>query len=120
MLVQVRAPTRRGRSDGSICIEGAMEIRESVERTMQLLKQSPASELDRAVVFPICLAGSMSDDRSYRDLCQGRLHHLDGGIGNLIQTRSVMESVWRKRDITGGTVDFRETMRDQSTNLLLI
>lgn len=99
---------------------GAAEIRESVERIIQLLKQSMASEVDRVLVFPICLAGSMSDDQSHRDLCQARLQQLDANIGNVMQTRSVMEAVWRKRDMLGGIADFAETLREQNNNLLLI
>lgn len=96
------------------------EIGESVGAIVRLLDQLPPSEIDRALVYPICLAGSMSDDSGRRDFCKGRLQHLDGSIGNLMQTRLVMEAVWQKRDVTGGTVDFRETIRERGLNLLLI
>lgn len=99
---------------------GAAEIRESVDKTVELLTTVRPSDVDRAFVLPICLAGSMSDDPSYRNIFQERLRDLDGNIGNVIQARHVMEAVWRKRDVSPGTIDFRETLRDQSPKLLLI
>ncbi|KAF5382023.1 hypothetical protein D9615_004431 [Tricholomella constricta] len=99
---------------------GVAEIRESVETIVRLLHQLTSSEIDRALVFPICLAGSMSDVSAHRDFCKGRLQHLDGSIGNLMQTRLVMEAVWQKRDVKGGPVDFRDTIRERGLNLLLI
>ncbi|KAF8071856.1 fungal-specific transcription factor domain-containing protein [Lyophyllum atratum] len=99
---------------------GVHEIGDSVETIIHLLDKLGSSEIDRTLVFPICLAGSMSDDSSRRDFCKGRLQHLDGSIGNLMQTRLVMEAVWQKRDVSGAAVDFRETIRERGLNLLLI
>ncbi|KAG5638486.1 hypothetical protein H0H81_012418 [Sphagnurus paluster] len=99
---------------------GVAEIGESVETVVGLLHQLPSSELDRALVFPICLAGSMSDVSGHRDFFKARLQHLDGSIGNLMQIRLVMEAVWQKRDVNGGPVDFRQTIRERGLNLLLI
>jgi len=99
---------------------GVAEIGESVETIIRLLDQLTSSEIDRTLVFPICLAGSMSDDSSRREFCKGRLQHLDGSIGNLMQTRLVMEAIWHKRDVNGGAVDFRETIRERGLDLLLI
>lgn len=101
-------------------IPGVREIRESVDTVVQLLGQLMVSVVDRALVFPICLAGSMSDDPGRRELCKTRIQHLDGSIGNVVQTRLVMEAIWQKRDATGEAVDFREAARERSLNLLLI
>ncbi|KAJ7745738.1 fungal-specific transcription factor domain-containing protein [Mycena metata] len=84
------------------------------------LGQLPASEVDRALVFPICLAGCMTDDSAWRDFLKGRLQALDESLGNLMRTRLLMEAVWQKRDISGMTVDWRETMRERGLNLLLL
>ncbi|GLB40340.1 putative fungal specific transcription factor [Lyophyllum shimeji] len=99
---------------------GVQEIGESVETIIRLLDEVRPSEIDRTMVYPICLAGSMSDDSSRREFCKGRLQHLDGSIGNLMQTRLVMEAIWQKRDVNCGVVDFRETIRERGLNLLLI
>ncbi|KAH0585252.1 hypothetical protein H2248_008495 [Termitomyces sp. 'cryptogamus'] len=99
---------------------GVAEIRESVETIVRLLDQLTPSEVDRALVFPICLAGSLTDDTDRRDFCKNRLQHLDDSIGNLMQTRLMMEAVWQQRDFSGIAVDFRETVRERNPNLLLI
>lgn len=96
------------------------EISASVGTTMQLLNQLPSSEVDRSLVFPICIAGCMTDDPVNRNLLSGRLQGQDQNIGNLLQTRAVMEAVWRKRDSHGTTVDWRDNLREQGKNLLLV
>ncbi|KAJ6624041.1 fungal-specific transcription factor domain-containing protein [Mycena sp. CBHHK59/15] len=99
---------------------GVPEISNSVGVIVQYLGQLPSSEVDRALVFPICLAGCMTDDSSWRDFLKGRIQSLDESIGNLLRTRLLMEAVWQKRDISGHTVDWRETMRERGLNLLLV
>ncbi|KAJ6507860.1 fungal-specific transcription factor domain-containing protein [Mycena vitilis] len=96
------------------------EISDSVEIIVQLLGQLPASELDQALVFPICLAGCMTDNPSRRDLLKGRLQGLNERFGNSMRTWLLMEAVWQKRDVSGTTVDWRETMRQRGLNLLLV
>ncbi|KAJ6507912.1 fungal-specific transcription factor domain-containing protein [Mycena vitilis] len=99
---------------------GVPEISNSVEAIVQLLGQLPPSEVDRALVFPICLAGCMTDNSSWRDFLKCRLQGLDESLGNLMRTRLLMEAVWQKRDVSGTTVDWRETMRQRGLNLLLV
>jgi len=71
-------------------------------------------------MFPICSAGCVTDDSTRRDFFKTRLQRLDDSIGNSMQTRLVMETLWQKRDISGVSIDFRDTIRDQGLNLLLI
>ncbi|KAG6851141.1 hypothetical protein H0H93_001021 [Arthromyces matolae] len=99
---------------------GVAEIRESVEAVVRYLDQLTTSDVDRALVFPICLAGSLTDDSNRRDFFKSRLQHLDDSIGNLMQTRLVMEAVYQKRDVSGVAVDLRDTIRERGPNLLLI
>ncbi|KAJ7762010.1 fungal-specific transcription factor domain-containing protein [Mycena maculata] len=99
---------------------GVPEISTSVGVIVQYLGQLPLSEVDRALVFPICLAGCMTDDSSWREFLKGRLQALDESLGNLMRTRLLMEAVWQKRDVSGMTVDWRETMRERGLNLLLV
>ncbi|KAJ7639849.1 fungal-specific transcription factor domain-containing protein [Mycena polygramma] len=96
------------------------EVSSSVEAIVQLLGQLPASEVDQALVFPICLAGCMTDDSSRRDFLNGRLQGLDERLGNLMRAQLLMEAVWQKRDVSGTTVDWRETMHHRGLNLLLV
>ncbi|KAJ3995807.1 fungal-specific transcription factor domain-containing protein [Lentinula boryana] len=99
---------------------GVSDISASVNGVVQLVHQLLPSNVDRVIVFPICLAACMTDDRMHRDFLKGRIQAQDESIGNLMKTRLLMEAVWQKRDIHGGTVDWRETMRDQASNLLLL
>ncbi|KAF9560751.1 hypothetical protein CPC08DRAFT_750332 [Agrocybe pediades] len=99
---------------------GVPEITTSVQHTARLFSQLFPSELDRALVFPICLAGCMTNDSSIRDFFKVRLRGLNETFGNLMQTRRLMEAVWQKRDINGKDVDVNETIREQNLRLLLI
>lgn len=62
----------------------------------------------------------MTDDSAKRDFLKSRLQAQDESIGNLMQTRALMESVWQKRDVNGGAVDWREAIQERRLNLLLI
>ncbi|KAF7328049.1 Zn(2)-C6 fungal-type domain-containing protein [Mycena kentingensis (nom. inval.)] len=95
------------------------KINTSVSMIVQHLSQLPSSEVDRALVFPICLAGCMTDDAGQREFLKGRLLALDQSVGDLMRTRLLMEAVWQKRDVDGPKVDWREVMRDHGLNLLL-
>jgi len=99
---------------------GVPEISASVGNIHHLLAQLPSSDIDRSLVFPICFAGSMTDDSSRRDFFKGRIRSLNENFGNLLQIRRLMEVVWQKRDLGGKGVDVRETLREQGLNLLLI
>jgi hypothetical protein len=100
---------------------GVPEISESVGKIIQLLEQLPQSEVDRSLVFPICLAGCMTDDHVRRDVLKTRLQAQDQSVGNLLLTCAVMDTVWRKRDgHVGAVIDWRESMRDHNLNLLLV
>lgn len=97
------------------------EISASVGNIVHLLAQLPLSDIDRSLVFPICYAGSMTDDSTRRDFFKGRIRGLNENFGNLLQIRRLMEVVWQKRDLGGKEVDIRETLREQQgLNLLLI
>ncbi|KAK7463447.1 hypothetical protein VKT23_006798 [Stygiomarasmius scandens] len=99
---------------------GVPDIGASVESIVQLIRQLPPSDADRAIVFPICIAACMTDDSSRRDFLKGRFQAQDENIGNLMRTRLLMEAVWQSRDVKGGTVDWRETMRERNLNILLV
>ncbi|KIK66589.1 hypothetical protein GYMLUDRAFT_157062 [Collybiopsis luxurians FD-317 M1] len=99
---------------------GVSDISASVDNIVKLIHQLLPSNTDRVIVFPICLAACMTDDSRHRDFLKGRLQLQDESIGNLMRARLLMEAVWQKRDVQGGTVDWRETMQDRALNLLLL
>jgi len=99
---------------------GVPEISTSVETIVRFFSQLPPSDIDRALVFPICLAGCMTNDSTRRDFLKGRIRGLNESYGNLLQVRRLMEAVWQKRDVSGKEVDVRETIQEQGLKLLLI
>ncbi|TFK27792.1 hypothetical protein FA15DRAFT_132708 [Coprinopsis marcescibilis] len=101
-------------------LPGVPEIAASVDEIVRQLANLPPSNLDRALVFPICLAGCMTNDSSKRDYLKGRLQGLNETYGNLLQTRLLMETLWQRRDVGGGTPDLREIIQEQSISLLLV
>jgi hypothetical protein len=99
---------------------GVPEINASVETIVQLFHRLPASDLDRGLTFPICLAGCMTNDSTRRDFFSNRIRVLNESFGNLLQTRRLMETVWQKRDVCGKQTDVRESIQEQGMKLLLI
>jgi hypothetical protein len=93
---------------------------EGVNAIMQALSRLAPSEVDRGLVFPICLAGCLTDVPEQREFFKQRLDAQDTSLGNLSETRRLMEAVWRKRDNQGGVVDWRHTMPDIGIKLLVV
>lgn len=89
------------------------EIAASVDSIIQLFHQLAPSEIDRTLVFPVCLAGCMTDNSSHREFLKARLQSQDESIGNLLRTRLVMEAVWQKRDTRSGPSEWRKTLRER-------
>ncbi|KAL0060184.1 hypothetical protein AAF712_013031 [Marasmius tenuissimus] len=96
------------------------EINTSVDGLVTLIRQLAPSDIDRTLVFPICLAGCMTDNAVHRDFLKGRLQAQDETIGNIMATRFLMEGVWQKRDVSGSHIDWRELIRERGMNLLLM
>ena len=91
-----------------------------METIVRLLGELPSSDMDHTLVFPIYLAGSMTNDSRNRDFCKRRLSPFDGSIGNMTQVRLVIEAMWQKRDISGGPVELQTIVREQGMHLLLL
>ncbi|KAK7050853.1 hypothetical protein VNI00_004964 [Paramarasmius palmivorus] len=96
------------------------EINASVDNIVQYIRQLAPTDIDRTLVLPICLAGCMTDNSMHRDFLKGRLQAQDETIGNIMKTRFLMEGVWQRRDVGGGTVDWRELIRERGLNLLFM
>ena len=82
---------------------GVREVRDGVRDTIDALKRVPAEpkslrcSVVRSVVFPLCLAGCMTDDVSERTTVKEFLEG-EGGAGNCGSVVAVMETVWERRD----------------------
>ncbi|KAF8340410.1 fungal-specific transcription factor domain-containing protein [Cantharellus anzutake] len=67
------------------------------------------NKVDRSLVFPICLAGCMTDDLNLRNT-----------VGNTITALQLMEAVWGMRDSTGEAVAWRDVMNEMKFELLMV
>lgn len=99
---------------------GVPEIVNSVDVMVQLLSQLPVSNIDRCLVFPICLAGCLTDDPIKREFLKARLDGQHDGFGNTSQTLRIMETAWQRRDSQGGAVEWQDLLHIQGRHLLLL
>ncbi|KAG1739188.1 fungal-specific transcription factor domain-containing protein [Suillus paluster] len=99
---------------------GVPEIVNSIDVIVQILNRLPVSNIDRCLVFPICLAGCLTDDPMKREFLKARLQGQDDGFGNTSQTLRVMETAWQRRDNQGGAVEWQELLHIQGRYLLLL
>lgn len=99
---------------------GVSEIVNSIDVIIQLLNQLPVSNIDRCLVFPICLAGCLVDDPMKRSFLKTRLQSQHDGFGSTNQTLRVMQTAWQKRDSQGGTVEWQDLLHIQGRYLLLL
>ncbi|KAH7106314.1 fungal-specific transcription factor domain-containing protein [Auriculariales sp. MPI-PUGE-AT-0066] len=97
------------------------EVIDAVATIVDALKHLPASLYDRSLVFPICLAGVMTNDPMHREFLRGRLSMHDTTVGNVGECRMLMEAVWERRDKYGEPApDWIQVMQDLNMNLLLV
>lgn len=99
---------------------GVPEIMQCIDTIAQLIRQLPMSTLDRTLVFPLCLAGCLTDDPMKRDIFKARLVGQQSHFGNIHQALMVMETAWQRRDTRGGPVEWRDLLHVQGRNLLLL
>lgn len=97
------------------------EIKQSVDVIVQLLRQLPVSIMDRGLMFPMYLAGCLTDDTVQRDVLRTRLLGImQDGFRNVHQTVGVLETMWHRRDSRGGAVEWRELLHVQGRHRLLL
>jgi hypothetical protein len=105
---------------------GCPEIAAAVTETVDALRKIPEGDacaeraVVRMVVFSICIAGCLTDNREHRAFLLGRLQAQQAeGVGNCAEVRSVMETVWARRD-RGQRPSWREVMAESPEGLLLL
>ncbi|OAX42477.1 hypothetical protein K503DRAFT_346650 [Rhizopogon vinicolor AM-OR11-026] len=99
---------------------GVPEIMKSVDIVVQLLNRLPVSNIDRCLVFPICLAGCLTEDPRKREFLKARLQGQHDGCGNTDEVLRVMETSWQRRDNRGGPVEWQELLHTQGHYLPLL
>ena len=105
------------------------EITNSVDQLLKLLNELTPSAYDRTLVFPLFLAGCMTDNQMVREVIKHRLFMQDATMGNILLAQTVMEEVWARRAaIVRATPigehpvlgDWRQCLRMQWASLLLV
>ena len=105
------------------------EIAAGVGEVMEAVRRVPWSadtktlhgSVVRSTVFPICLAGCMTNNKDERDMLQTVLEREGGGAGNCVEVLGVMKEVWRLRDENmSREVKWREILRERRVSLLLV
>ncbi|KAI0701883.1 fungal-specific transcription factor domain-containing protein [Cerioporus squamosus] len=110
-------------------VPGVPEIMNSVDQMLKLLNELPPSNYDRTLVFPLYLAGCMTDNQMVREVIKHRLFMQDATMGNILLAQTMMEDVWNSRvSIMRMTrpgehpvfPDWRACLRMQWASLLLV
>ncbi|KIJ66899.1 hypothetical protein HYDPIDRAFT_108852 [Hydnomerulius pinastri MD-312] len=99
---------------------GVPEIIKSIDVITHLMRQLPMSILDRTLVFPICLAGCLTDDPVRREVFKARLVTQQSDFGNVHQALVVLNTAWQRRDNRGGASEWRDLLHLQGRSLLLL
>ncbi|KAL5526005.1 hypothetical protein ACEPAG_7343 [Sanghuangporus baumii] len=114
---------------------GVKEIRDGARDTINALKRVPPEpkslrcSVVRSVVFPLCLAGCMTDDTTERATVKEFLEG-EGGAGNCGSVVAVMETVWERRDAkrrgarrteeVAGNVSWRDVLRERGGGMPIL
>lgn len=96
------------------------ETFDAVLSTHNALLSVPSATVDRSLVFPLCIAGCMTDDLQLREFFADRLQAMDGPVGNSGKTLQLMRTVWSRRDQNHPVTAWRDVMRDSKLELLLV
>lgn len=99
---------------------GVPEIVNSIDVIVQLLNRLPVSNIDRCLVFPIFLAGCLTDDPMKREFLKARFQGQHDSFGSTSQALRVMETAWQRRDSQGGAVGWQDLLHIQGRYLLLL
>jgi len=96
-------------------------ISAAVNDVTTAVQSLPRSDVDKSLVFPLCIAGCLSATRDQKNFFRERLspHHT---VGNCQRAVQVIDAVWAKREAMadGIVVDWRGTMGELGLRLLLV
>lgn len=108
---------------------GVPEIVKATNTIMDHMQVLPPSHHDRALLFPLVMTGTMTDDPLIRELVKGRLawHHDEFYNGSMSQARTFIDYVHGRRQAArhghrgaSVTVDWRECMRERWSAITLV
>ena len=101
-------------------VEHTREAIAGLKEALEAVPLGVVHRVDRSLVFPICLAGCMTDDQGLRGFFSGRLGNLGNTVGNTTTALQLMEAVWNVRDSTGVGVAWRDVMNEMKFELLMV
>ena len=105
----------------SDCKPRTPAISAAVNNVLAAVQNLPCSDVDKSLVFPLCIAGCLSTTRDQKNIFRERLspHH---AVGNCQRAVEVIDAVWAKREAVGDgiVVDWRGTMEELGLRLLLV
>jgi C6 transcription factor Pro1 len=103
------------------CNPKVPEIQAAVQAMMELLQGLPSSDVDRSLVFPICIAGCLADLPAQRTFFSQRLEQKGSPVGNVGMALLLMTEVWARRDGScGQVVSWQDVMKELGHDLLLV
>ncbi|KDQ19340.1 hypothetical protein BOTBODRAFT_27921 [Botryobasidium botryosum FD-172 SS1] len=103
------------------CHTGVPEIQKAVWATkMSLDCIDSGDEVNRSLVFPICLAGCLTGDLEIFTYFRDRLVAVDSPVGNVREAKSLMDEVWSRRIAGQSNVSWRDVMKEKQSSLLLV
>ncbi|RPD75011.1 hypothetical protein L226DRAFT_487030 [Lentinus tigrinus ALCF2SS1-7] len=110
-------------------VPGVPEITNSVDQMLKLLNELTPSPYDRTLVYPLFLAGCMTDNQMIREVVKHRFFMQDATMGNILLAQTIMEDIWTSRvNVMRMTrpgehpvfADWRAGLRMQWASLLLV
>lgn len=105
----------------SDCQLRAPEVSTAVNDAIIAVQDLPCSDVDKSLVFPLCIAGCLSATENQKNIFRGRLspHRT---VGNCQRAVEVIDAVWAKRRAVadGTVVDWRKCMEELDFRLLLV
>lgn len=123
----VHGPNPRGKSMVLMQLKAASDVAAGVQDVIEALHRldilHPNPDINRAVIFPITLAGCLCETLSQQAFFRGRFQQLSPeatAFGNTRPALELMEEVWTRR-LLGGVVHWRHVMLQKwEAGILLI
>lgn len=105
----------------SDCKPRAPRVSTALNDAMIAVQNLPSSDVDKSLVFPLCIAGCLSATENQKNTFRERLSP-HNTVGNCQRAVEVIDAVWAKRQAVaeGTVVDWRKSMEELGFRLLLV
>lgn len=109
------SPPHRKHNKLTLVPEVAAAVQETAEALHRLDTLYPVADVNRALIFPITIAGCHCDTLAQQAFFRNRFAGLGAeaeAFGNSKQAMMLLEEVWRRRQEGAKRVEWRKVMRD--------